>query len=64
VVRPSGTPTDAKLPVLVWVYGGGLYAGSTADPQYNISGIAHVGQDIQKPVIVGMLTKMPLLHRG
>lgn len=53
VVRPAGTTRKDKLPVLVWVYGGGLYAGSTADPQYNISGITHVGQQIGKPIITG-----------
>lgn len=60
VIRPSGTTSNTKLPVLVWIYGGGLYAGSTADPQYNVSGIAHIGQEIGKPVIVGM--NFPLPH--
>lgn len=55
VIRPSGTQKDAKLPVLIWIYGGGLYAGSSADPQYNISGITYVGQEINKPVIVGIV---------
>ncbi|KAI1275080.1 lipase [Xylaria sp. FL0933] len=50
VVRPTEQSKE-PLPVLVWVYGGGLYAGSMADPQYNLSGIVQVSQEIGQPVI-------------
>lgn len=49
VIRPTGNYT--KLPVVVWIYGGGLYTGSTADPQYNLSGVVRVSQDLGQPVI-------------
>ena len=49
VVRPSGV--RGPLPVLVWIYGGGLGIGSTDDPRYNLSGIVQVAEDVGKPFI-------------
>ncbi|KAJ7766333.1 extracellular triacylglycerol lipase precursor [Mycena maculata] len=37
VLRPTGTPTDAKLPVMFWTYGGGFDEGLSEI--YNGSGI-------------------------
>ncbi|KAH7131022.1 carboxylesterase [Dactylonectria macrodidyma] len=50
IIRPHESSSES-LPVLVWIFGGGLGVGTTADPQYNISGIVRVGQDIGQPVI-------------
>lgn len=50
VVRPAGFE-DKKLPVLIWYYGGGLTVGSSADPQYNISGIVNTSTTTENPFI-------------
>ncbi|VUC23902.1 unnamed protein product [Clonostachys rosea] len=50
IIRPVEKHA-APVPVLVWIYGGGLGVGSTADPQYNLSGIVNVSQEMGNPII-------------
>ena len=57
VVRPAGYENQS-LPVLMWIYGGGLTAGSSADPQYNVSGIVKTGSDLS-PTIHWRFDKLP-----
>ncbi|GJN93281.1 hypothetical protein Rhopal_006328-T1 [Rhodotorula paludigena] len=51
VVRPSGTTADDKLPVGLWIYGGGFQQGGTADPRYNSSWIIQRSVEMEKPII-------------
>lgn len=39
VIRDSSVGKDSKLPVGVWIHGGGFYQGSGADERYNMSAI-------------------------
>jgi carboxylesterase type B len=52
VVRPAGARPGAKLPVLVWIYGGGYRQGSVNDREFNTSFIVQNSVTIKKPVIV------------
>ncbi|KAH9240127.1 hypothetical protein K456DRAFT_1719459 [Colletotrichum gloeosporioides 23] len=50
--RPTNaTSSSSQLPVLVWLYGGGLTNGYAADPRFEGTSIARISQDIGKPVI-------------
>jgi cholinesterase len=51
IVRPSGARPDHKLPVFLWIYGGGFDAGGSADPRYNTSYLVNASVAIQKPII-------------
>lgn len=52
VVRPGGTRVGAKLPVIVWIYGGGFRQGSINDREFNTSYMVETSVQIGKPVIV------------
>ena len=52
VVRPAGARAGAKLPVMVWIYGGGYRQGSVNDREFNTSYIVQNSVLIKRPVIV------------
>jgi triacylglycerol lipase len=51
IVRPSGVNPATKLPVMVWIFGGGYIQGSINDPKFNMSYIVQTSVQISKPVI-------------
>jgi carboxylesterase type B len=51
VIRPANY-SGQKLPVAVWIHGGGLQMGGTADRRYNLSFIVENSVQIGKPIIV------------
>ncbi|RPD58744.1 carotenoid ester lipase precursor [Lentinus tigrinus ALCF2SS1-7] len=51
IVRPANIPADAKLPVVVWMYGGGFVSGSNAISLYNGTGFVQRSIEMNEPVI-------------
>lgn len=51
VIRPSKAVKDSKLPVLVWIYGGGLRQGSSADPMWNLTYVVDTSVRNEQPII-------------
>ncbi|KAK7184450.1 hypothetical protein DPSP01_013208 [Paraphaeosphaeria sporulosa] len=51
--RPAGeTSSNASLPVLVWLYGGGLVAGYAADPKFEGTNLTANSAAVGKPIII------------
>lgn len=51
VVRPAGIDADANLPVVVWIHGGGLVMGGSADKRYNLTYIVQNSVDLGTPIV-------------
>ncbi|KAK2599781.1 hypothetical protein N8I77_011506 [Diaporthe amygdali] len=50
--RPTNAATNNdSLPILVWLYGGGLTNGYTADPKFEGTSITRISKEIGKPII-------------
>jgi Carboxylesterase type B len=48
VVRSSSVTKNSKIPVGVWIHGGGFYEGSGSDARYNMSAIVENAEKIGK----------------
>ncbi|KAE8379018.1 Alpha/Beta hydrolase protein [Aspergillus bertholletiae] len=51
VVRPSGVTPSSRLPVLVYIYGGGLQEGGSADQRYNMSFVVQESIKMGTPTV-------------
>lgn len=53
VVRPAGLSKNstARLPVMLWIHGGGYQYGGSAQPEYNLTYLVQKSVDIGLPVI-------------
>lgn len=51
VIRPAGVTPRVKLPVAVWIYGGGYFTGSSSWPHYNFSDFVRISQKYNTPLI-------------
>lgn len=51
VVRPSGIDANAKLPVLLFIHGGGFFNGSNSAPTQNLSFIVEESIKMETPII-------------
>lgn len=52
VVRPSGTTRESRLPVLVYIYGGGWQEGGTSDGRYNTSYMVQSSVQMGQPTVM------------
>ncbi|KXS19474.1 alpha/beta-hydrolase [Gonapodya prolifera JEL478] len=51
VIRPAGVDSGTALPVAVWIHGGGLFMGGSADRRYNLSFIVRNSVELGTPIV-------------
>ncbi|KAI8962346.1 alpha/beta-hydrolase [Daldinia sp. FL1419] len=51
IARPAGTGPEDRLPVVVWLHGGGVVKGSAYDPHVDPENLINLSTSIGKPVI-------------
>ncbi|KAK7541375.1 Alpha/Beta hydrolase protein [Phyllosticta citricarpa] len=51
IVRPAGTNTTAKLPIMLWIHGGSYQVGTSGLSNYNLTYIVEKSVKIGKPII-------------
>jgi len=51
VIRPARASPKSKLPVAVWIHGGGFTQGSGVDLRYNMSFIVQQSQEMEQPIL-------------
>ncbi|KPM41497.1 hypothetical protein AK830_g5082 [Neonectria ditissima] len=55
VVRPAGISSKAKLPVALWIHGGGFTNGGGSDPRYNLSFIVEQSVKMGTPMVAASI---------
>lgn len=63
VPETISSPSQALLPVLVFLHGGGLSIGCSSWPQYDMANFVKLSIEVGKPVI-GVTIKYVWNHRG